>query len=281
MGLLSGKVVLITGAGRGIGQAAALACAQAGACVVLNDLGCDLEGGQADPSVVRAAAAAITAGGGEVLESALDITNPAAAHELVQATLARFGRIDGLFAAAGISRERLLPRLLDDDLERVLAVHLHAPIRLTRAVVRTLQERNQPGAIVLSSAQAAFVGSRGQTAYAAAAAGITGFTRAAALELRRHGIRVNALCALARTRSTEHLPIFEASREGSLTPEHAAQVALYLLSPLAAEVSGEIVGAAGSRVYTLRLHETSGAFLDGQPFDAEDLSAAWPRVTRG
>ncbi len=281
MALLSDKVVVITGAGRGIGRAAALACARAGASLVLNDVGCELDGRQADPGVVEQVRAEIAALGVGAVASAIDVTETSAPDALVQLALTRFGRVDGLFAAAGIVREQSVTRLLDDDLERVLDVQLRAPIRLTRALATALQERNQAGSIVLCSAQTAFAGARGQSAFAAASAGITGFVRVAALELRRHGIRVNALCPLARTRSTEQLPIFDAIRDDSLTPEHAAQVALYLLSPLAAEASGEIVGAAGSRVYTLRAHETSGAFLDGRPFGAEELAEAWPRVTRG
>ncbi|HEX2675848.1 MAG TPA: SDR family NAD(P)-dependent oxidoreductase [Polyangiales bacterium] len=279
MGTLAGKVVLITGAGRGLGRAAALACAHAGANVVLADLGCDLDGTGADPRVVESIREEIVGLGGRAIAQAVDVTSEDAPARLVQLARAEFGRIDGLFAAAGIVREHALSRLPDADLDRVLDVHARSAMRFARIVSAAMVDAADGGAILLASGQAAFVGQRGQAAYCAAASAITGFVRAAALELRRHHIRVNALAPTARTRATENTPMFQSLRPDSLRAQQVAQAVVFLLSPLAGEVSGECVGVAGNRVYSLRLHETAGAFLD-DAFTPEELAAAWTQVTR-
>jgi NAD(P)-dependent dehydrogenase (short-subunit alcohol dehydrogenase family) len=280
MGTLQGKTVLITGAAQGIGRAAALLCAHEGANLALCDVGCDAAGIGADPSLVGKLHAELEARGTAVVSSAADVTVREAPEALVALAKQRFGRIDGVLAAAGIVREQVLSRLTDADLDRVLDVHVRAALRLSRAASIAMQAQSEGGAIVLCSGQAAFIGQRGHAAYCAAAAAVTGFVRAAALELRRHRVRINAIAPLARTRATQDLPMFQSIRPDSLTPEQAAACALYLLSPLAEDVSGECVGVAGNRLYALRLHETTGAFLDDDAVTAEGIAHAWPQITR-
>jgi NAD(P)-dependent dehydrogenase (short-subunit alcohol dehydrogenase family) len=281
VGVLTDKVVVISGAAHGIGRAAALACAREGAALLVNDVGCDATGAGHDPEALLAVVQELRALGAKVEANHDDVTRDETPGHLVSQAVSAFGRLDAVFASAGIAFDRVLVRVDDADLDRVLDLHLRAPLRLARAAAQSFQARAQPGSILLTTAQAAFVGARGQSIYAAAAAGIAGFTRAAALELRRHGVRVNALAPLARTRATADLPIFQSVRKDSLTAEHVAQAVTFLLSPAAAEISGDIVGVAGSRVYTLRLHETTGAFLEGPLFGPDDVARAWSTVTRG
>ncbi len=279
MGTLAGKVVLVTGAGRGIGRAAALACAREGASLVLDDLGCETDGSGADTNVVERVRDEIAALGGAVVASALDVTAADAPASLTQLARERFGRLDAVFHAAGIAHEQSLARLLDVELDRVLDVHARAAIRLTRAASAIMQEQPEGGAILLSSGQNAFVGQRGQAAFCAANAAVIGFVRAAALDLRRHRIRINALAAIARTRATAASPMFQSLRADSLTPDQVAQAVVYLLSPLAADVTGECVGAAGTRVYTMRLHESTGAFLE-DPLSPAQIANAWSEASK-
>jgi NAD(P)-dependent dehydrogenase (short-subunit alcohol dehydrogenase family) len=277
---LDGKTLLITGAARGLGRAAAVACAHAGARLVLCDVGCDPAGQGTDPAPVEALCAELASRGCEAVASALDVTLDGAPDALVQLATARFGRLDAVFAAAGIVREQPLSRLSDADLDRVLDVHARAAIRLTRSAVAQMQAQAEGGSIVLSTGQAAFVGQRGHTAYCAAASAVTGFVRAAAVELRRHHVRINALSALARTRATEALPMFQSLRADSLTPEQVGNCVAFLVSPLAQEISGECIGAAGNRLYTLRMHETTGAFLEDATLAPESIAQAWAQIAR-
>jgi NAD(P)-dependent dehydrogenase (short-subunit alcohol dehydrogenase family) len=281
MAALVGKVVLITGAGRGIGRATALACAREGAQLVLNDLGCDPEGTGADPEVVEGVCREVRAAGGQAIASAEDITGAATPDALVTLCHEQFGRLDAVLHAAGSSQPRVLSRADDASIDRALDVHVRAAVRLTRAASALMQTQGDGGSILLCSSQAAFTGQREHSASCAANAAVVGFVRAAALELRRHRIRVNALAPLARTRMTVTSPMFQSVRSDSLQPEHVAAVATYLLSPISSEVSGECVGAAGGRIYVLRLHETTGAFVDEATLDMRAAADAWPQATKG
>lgn len=280
MGMLTGRVVVVTGAGRGIGRAAALACADAGARLVLCDAGVEADGSGADPEVVERARDEVATRGADVVSLASDVTADEVPDRLVEAAQARFGRLDGVLACAGIAHEQSLLRLTDRELDRVYDVHARAALRLARAASLAMRQQDEGGSIVLASGQAAFIGERGQSACAAASAAVSGFVRAAALDLRRHRIRINALCATARTRTTAQTPAFQSLPADALTPEHVAQAVVFLLSPRASDVSGECVGVAGRRIYSLRLHETTGVLLESDASTADDIARAWPQATK-
>jgi NAD(P)-dependent dehydrogenase (short-subunit alcohol dehydrogenase family) len=277
---LRGKVLVVTGAGRGIGRAHALYAASEGARVVVNDLGCDRDGNGSDPSIADGVVAEIRRAGGEAVASHHDVSDERTASALVALARERFGRIDAAIASAGISRERTVLNTELDDLDAVLGVHLRGSFALTRAVARALIDQGEGGSIVLTTGPAAFFGVAQKATGSAAGAAIAALVRAAAVELRKHDIRVNALAPTARTRATEHLPTFQGIREGSMSPEHVAPVAAFLISDLAADVSGEILGVAGGRVYALRSKETTGAFTESRPFTLEEIKAAFPEITR-
>lgn len=281
MALLEGKVVVVTGAGRGIGRAVALLCAREGASVVVNDLGTDREGAGVDPSVASAVAKEIADAGGAAVASHESVAAPDAGARVVDRALDAFGRLDALVSSAGFLRDRSLLKMDDADLDAMLDVYVRGAFGLTRAAARAMVDGGQGGAIVHTTAPAALFGSARQTAFAAASAAVIGLVRSAAIELKRHNVRINAIAPTARTRLTEDLPVFQGIREDSMTPEHVAPLAAFLVSPLATDVNGEILGVAGARLYALRTRETTGAFAEGRPFTPEEIRAAWGDITRG
>ena len=278
--LLGGRVILITGAANGIGRAVAEACAREGGKLVLCDVGCDREGHGSDPELVARAAAALRATGTDVVLDASDITGDGVPARLCTIAREAFGRLDGVVSCAGVSIERTVGKSDDALVSRVLDVHVRASFSLVRAASAAMIEGKVGGSIVLASGTAAFFGARGQAALGGAQAAIVALARSAALELRRHDVRVNAVVPTAKTRATEDLPTFASIAEGSLSPEHVAALVVFLLSPLAAEVSGEVVGVAGARTYAFRTRESPGAFAEGGPASPRWLAAQWRDVVR-
>ncbi|MCG8556127.1 MAG: SDR family NAD(P)-dependent oxidoreductase [Proteobacteria bacterium] len=281
MGCLDEQVVIVTGAGRGIGRATALLCGREGARVLADDLGCDAAGRGADSSVSDRVANEIVALGGVAVASHEDVSGREGPRRLTERAMDEFGRLDAVIACAGVARNRQLLRMSDDDLDAVMNVQLRSSIRLTRAGAQTMARQGNGGSIVLSAGASALFGSPHQSSLTAAFAGLMGFARSAAMELRRQGIRVNTVAPLARTRLTENNPVFKGIGADSLSATHVAPVNAYLASRLSVEVSGEFVAVAGSRVYLLAVRETTGIFADGAGFALEELQRGWNEITRG
>jgi NAD(P)-dependent dehydrogenase (short-subunit alcohol dehydrogenase family) len=200
---------------------------------------------------------------------------------LVALCVERYGRIDGVVGCAGVVRERTLLHLSDDDLDAYLSTHVGAAFELTRSAARAMIDGGRGGAIVHATGAQAFFGSAQKAASGAASAAVVGLTRSAAVELRKHGVRVNAIVPTAHTRATADLPMFKGVREGSMSPEHIAPVVAHLLSDAAADVFGEVVGIAGGRLYALRARETTGIFSQGRPLTAEEIVNGWTDAMRG
>lgn len=281
MGLCEGKVAVVTGGGAGVGRAIALALAREGASVVVNDLGCDTEGRGADASVAEAVATEIVRAGGQAVASSEDAAEPGVPDKLVELAIERYGRVDVAVAAAGIAREASILKLSDGDLEAVMRTQVFGAARLLRAAGRVMAQRGEGGAIVLCTGAVGFFGAARQASQATASAAVAGLVRSAALDLRRQGVRVNAIAPTARTRMTQGLPLFQGIREDSMTPDHVAPVAVFLATDLAADVHGEILGVAGGRVYAFRIRETTGAFAELGAFTPEAVRAAWAEIARG
>ncbi|MFT3922373.1 MAG: SDR family oxidoreductase [Myxococcales bacterium] len=280
MGLFSDRAYVVVGGGRGIGRATALALAQHGARLVIDDVGCDANGEGHDPNVAAEVAAEIRSRGGEALALSLDARTRDTPQRLVEACTKAFGVVNGGLYCAGFTRERALLRMNDEDLDSLLDVQVRGAFRFTRDLGRALVDQRQGGSIVLCSSNAAFFGSAAQAGAAAAAGAVASLARTAATELRRQGVRVNCVIPTARTRLTEHLPLFRSIKADSLSAEHVASVIGHLLSDAAQDVHGELIGVAGGRTYAFRMSETSGLFREGPPVEWGDLAAGWREVTR-
>lgn len=279
-GLLEGRVVAVTGGGRGVGRAHALACARAGARVLVNDLGCDPEGVGSDPRVAEEVARAIREAGGEASADATDVGTAAGPQRVVERALEVFGRLDAVIGAAGVVGDRGVLKMDDATLDRMIDVHVRGAFGLVRAAGRAFLDREVPGSIVLCTGTVGFFGAARQSALAATSAAVAGLVRSAAIELRRHQIRVNAIAPTARTRTTEALPLFRGIAPDSMGPELIAPVGVFLSSDLASEVSGEVLGVAGARVYAIQGRETPGWFGDGGVPSPQDIADAWSDITR-
>ena len=279
--LLSGRVALVTGGGRGIGRAVARALVEQGARLVLNDLGCERDGSGRDPSVATAAARELTDAGFEVIASHHDVSIPADVSEMV-ALGARFGEpIDLLVNCAGILRNANLLDLSDEDFTAVLRTDLTGTLLATQAVARGLKQARRRGSIVNMTSISGLLGNLGQANESAAKAGIYGLTRTAAIELQKFGISVNAVAAIARTRLTEDLPMFEKVR-GSLEPDHVAPAVVFLASELAAGLSGVVLSVAGGRLATLSLTESQGRLKDeaGGHWTPQEIAQHFASISR-
>lgn len=278
--LLEGKVFVVTGGGRGVGRAQCLVLAKLGARVLVNDVGCDAEGHESNAAVVDSMVADLRAAGGEAIGDAGDIVDPATAPRLIARATQEFGPVDGVVHNAGISRNRGLLKMTLDDLEAPWRVQVAGAFHLLQAAAASMVADQRPGSVVLATGPGAFFGTARQANTTSAAAAVAGLVRSAAVELRRHNIRVNAVAPTARTRQTEALPLFRGIGPDSMAPEHVAPMVAFLLSELSKDVHGEVLGVAGPRAYAFQGRETTGAFVEGGMFTPSAILDAWDEITR-
>ncbi len=257
MGICDDRVVIVTGAGRGIGRAHALAFAEAGAKVVVNDLGASLGGEGIDLTPAQEVVAEIVAAGGEAVVNGDDVSDWDGAGRLVAQAIDTFGGLDTVVCNAGIVRDRMLVNMTIDEWDAVMRVHLRGTFCPVRHAIGYWRDQHKAGApraarIVTTSSGAGLFGSISQGNYSAAKAGIAGFTIVAAAELGRYGILANTIAPSARSRMTE-----EAFAEMMAKPEQGAFDAMdpANISPLvvwlgshACEVSGRAFEIAGGEL---------------------------------
>jgi NAD(P)-dependent dehydrogenase (short-subunit alcohol dehydrogenase family) len=257
MGMLEGKVAVITGAGRGIGRGEALLFAQEGARVVVNDLGGEWDGSGADTRAASQVVDEITAAGGEAVAHFEDISEEAGADSLVQAALGSFGRLDAVVNNAGILRDKMVFTMAVEDWDAIMKVHLRGHFLVTRAAAQHWRETSKSAgepvraAIVNTSSTSGILGNVGQSNYGAAKAGIAAFSYITSMELARYGVTVNAIAPGARTRLTEKTFGDLTAAEGqfdALAPENVAPLVAYLCSDAAAHITGQVFYIAGGLV---------------------------------
>ncbi|MGH3433792.1 MAG: SDR family oxidoreductase [Thermocrispum sp.] len=251
------RVVVVTGAGRGIGRAHALAFAAEGARVVVNDIGVSLTGDRASSGPAQAVVAEIEALGGEAVANTDDVADWAGAERLVATALERFGRLDVLVNNAGFLRDRMLVNLGEDEWDAVIRVHLKghfAPMRHAAAHWRAEAKagRRPDARVINTSSGAGLLGSVGQGNYSAAKAGIAGLTTVAAAEFGRYGVTVNAIAPAARTRMTEDAFAADMAAPGTgfdaMAPENVSPLVVWLGSTESAAVTGRVFEVDGGRV---------------------------------
>ncbi|MEW2504521.1 MULTISPECIES: SDR family oxidoreductase [unclassified Amycolatopsis] len=255
MGLVDGRVVVVTGAGRGIGRAHALAFAAEGARVVVNDVGASLDGSGGAAGPAGSVVSEIRALGGEAVANTDDVAEWSGAARLVSAAVEAFGGLDVLVANAGFLRDRMLVNLSEDEWDAVVRVHLKghfAPLRHAAAYWRAEAKagRAREARVVLTSSGAGLLGSVGQGNYSAAKAGILGLASVAAAELARYGVLVNAIAPAARTRMTEGTFDMAAPAVGfdAMAPGNVSPLVVWLGSVESSGVTGRVFEVDGGRV---------------------------------
>ncbi|MEV7096711.1 SDR family oxidoreductase [Amycolatopsis sp. NPDC051045] len=271
-GLGQDRVVVVTGAGRGIGRAHALAFAAEGASVVVNDL---------EEGVTADVVAEIEALGGKAVATTADVADWAGAKELIGTAVARFGRLDVLVNNAGFVRDRMLVNLAEDEWDAVVRVHLKghfAPLRHAAEHWRAEAKAGRmPSARVINtSSGAGLLGSAGQVNYSAAKAGIAGLTVVAAAELARYGVTVNAIAPAARTRMTEAVFASMARPDtgfDAMAPENVSPLVVWLGSAESGHVTGRVFEVEGGKVSLAQGWRHGPAVDKGERWDPAELGA--------
>ena len=255
MGVLEGKVVLVTGGGNGIGKETALLAAKEGAKVVVNDLGGSLSGddpGDAGPA--EKVAAEIRAAGGEAVSNSDTVTDFKAVEGMIEQAKDTFGDLNAVINPAGILRDKMFHKMSEDDWDAVIDVHLRGSFNVTRAAVELFREK-EDGAFVLFTSTTGLIGNVGQANYAAAKLGIVGLSRIIAMEGERKNVRSNVIAPFAWTRMIASIPVKDEAgaqrvnrmKEG-MRADQVAQVAVALCADKAKNVSGQIFGVRGNEV---------------------------------
>jgi NAD(P)-dependent dehydrogenase (short-subunit alcohol dehydrogenase family) len=257
VGICDGRVVIVTGAGGGLGRAHALAFAAEGARVVVNDIGTSREGEGASAAPAEAVVQQIAAAGGEAVANTDDVADWDGAQRLVQCALEAFGRLDVLVNNAGFLRDRMLTSMSVEEWDAVVRVHLRGHFCPLRHAAGYWREQAKAGArvdarVVNTSSGAGLFGSVGQGNYSAAKAGIVGLTLVAAAELARYGVTVNAIAPAARTRMTEvAMPeMMRAPESGfdAMAPENVSPLVVWLGSEESRDVTGRVFEVEGGVV---------------------------------
>jgi NAD(P)-dependent dehydrogenase (short-subunit alcohol dehydrogenase family) len=279
---LDGKVALVTGAGRGIGREHALALAEAGARVVVNDVGASLAGEGSDATPAQSVVNEIVAAGGEAVASYDDVSDFEAAEQMIRRAIDRFGGLDILVNNAGILRDRMLVNMSEHEWDAVIAVHLKGHFAPTRHAAAYWRERVKGGEtlrarVINTSSPSGVFGNVGQSNYGAAKAAIAGLTLIAAQELQRYGVTVNCLAPNARTRMTEEtfgdLPAPEEGVFDPLDPANMSPLVVALAADEAQNITGQCFFVWGGAVNVLQPWSAGELFAAEGRWDADDLLA--------
>jgi NAD(P)-dependent dehydrogenase (short-subunit alcohol dehydrogenase family) len=273
MGLVEGRVAIVTGAGGGLGREHALLLAKEGAAVVVNDLGGTRDGSGSGKALADQVVDEIKTAGGEAVANYESVSTVKGGEQILQTALDAFGKVDILINNAGILRDKTLAKLEEPDWDTVISVHLKGVYCMTRPVFNYLKARGEGGVIVNTSSTSGLLGNFGQTNYGAAKAGIAGFTRCLALEGKKYNIRVWGLAPVAVTRMTEDLPGMgsEESR-ASLSAERVAPTVLYMVSDLSKDKTGKFLFAGGARVAELKMVMSDGLRKESGDISAQDIA---------
>ena len=274
MGLLDGKVAVVTGAGGGLGREHVLALSGAGAAVVVNDLGGARDGTGGGNSMADQVVEQVRAAGGEAVANYDNVATMEGGQGILKTAVDTFDKVDILINNAGILRDKSFRNTTEDLWDPVVAVHLKGTYCVTHAVYGHMLERGEGGVIVNTSSTSGLNGNFGQCNYGAAKAGIAGFSRCLAIEGKKYGVRVYILAPVAYTRLTEDLMNDE--MESGLDPKLVSPLMVYLASDLAKDHTGTTFFAGGGRIAEMRMVTTTGVTKkeDGGLWTPEEIASA-------
>ncbi|MGA0603354.1 SDR family oxidoreductase [Caulobacter sp. KR2-114] len=272
MGLLDGKVAIVTGGGNGLGEAYCKLFAQEGAAVVVNDLGGARDGTGGSISAAQKVVDEIKAAGGKAVANGDDVSTMEGGQRIFQSAIDAFGRVDILVNNAGILRDKTFSNTSEADWDAVVKVHLKGTYCCTMPVWNYFKDNQVKGVIVMTSSTSGLYGNFGQSNYGAAKAGIYGFMRVLSIEGRKYGIRVWGLAPGAFTRMTSDLPGRKDREPDPMSlPERIAPGVLYMVSDLSGDQSGKVLGVSSRGVREIKMLQTKG-FNPTAPWTAQDLA---------
>ncbi len=273
MGVLEGKVVLVTGGGNGIGRECALIAAREGAKVVVNDLGGSLTGGdEGSTGPAETVANEIIAAGGQAVFNTESVTSLKAVEHMVQQALDSFGGLHGVINPAGILRDGMFHKMTEENWDAVINVHLRGTYNVCRATIEHFRNQ-EDGAYVLFTSTSGIIGNIGQTNYGAAKMGIAGLSRIIAMEGAAKNIRCNCLAPVAWTRMTQSVPVRDEASAArrqqmaeSIRADQPARFSVALLADAARNVTGQIFGSSGENIIL---------YSQPRPIQTESKAEGW------
>ena len=285
--LLEDKVALITGGGRGVGRGIALAMAEAGARIVVNDIGATLDGRPGNEQPAHEVVAQIEKMGGEAIVDGGSVSDWGAAHRMVEAALDVFGRIDIVVNNAGILRDTMFHRMSEPDFDDVIAVHLKGGFNVSRAAAPHFKAQGS-GCYVHMTSTSGLIGNFGQANYSAAKLGIVGLSKSIALDMQRFGVRSNAVAPFAWTRMIDSIPNETDEQKKrvdglkKLVPERVAPFVVGLCADAASDVSGQIFGVRNNEIYLFSQPRPIRSAHCGEGWTAQGvLDTALPMLRAG
>lgn len=254
MGMLDGKVVAVTGAGRGIGREIALLCAKEGAAVVVNDPGVAQEGDGGDAGPAEDTARDIKAGGGKAIANLASVVDPAGAASIIEDAVKAFGQIDAVVNNAGILRDRIWHKLSYEDWNAVIDVHLNGAFNVSKAATPYFKDQGS-GSFIHFTSTSGLIGNFGQANYSAAKLGIVGLSQSVALDMERVGVRSNCIAPFAWSRMTASIPAStddekaRIARLQSMSADKIAPLVAFLASDASSEITNQIFGVRKNEIF--------------------------------
>lgn len=252
--MLDGKVVIVTGAGGGIGRDIALMAGAHGAKVIVNDIGASLDGRGQDDGPAQRVVEEIRSGGGSAVVSLASVAEAEGAERIVQTAIDAFGRLDGVVNNAGILRDTFFHKMTEEEWDRVLKVHLYGGFFVSRAAAPIFKEQ-QSGSFVHMTSTSGLIGNLAQANYSAAKLGLVGLSKSIALDMRRFGVRSNCIAPFAWSRMISSIKVDSPEQQArverlqQMTPAKVAPLAVYLLADRAESVTGQIFCVRNNEIF--------------------------------
>jgi len=276
-----GKVVIITGAGGGIGREYALYFGSEGAKVVVNDLGGDRAGGGKGSDMADKVVAEIKAAGGDAVSNYDSVATREGASGIMWSAINKYGKIDIIINNAGILRDRTLVNMTDGDWNLIMDVHLRGTYLVCQAAARIFKAQETGGRIINTTSLAGLLGNFGQTNYGSAKAGIFGFTRVASIELAKMGVTVNAIAPVALTRLTEDIAMLKGAKKEEIGPQFIVPAVAFLASEAGAGITGQVLGVQSGRIFVYKMAVSEGVTKEPSKglWTIDEIKDKWDEIS--